>query len=107
MAFGSFFKKLKEGVKDFADGFKHGWNKTKSVIEKIPVVGKIAGKIPKFDNSNNPVSQYFGNDGYTYFDDKGNVIPKDPQPSPPPPSTPAPPPKNPYNPSRPDDRKDM
>ena len=103
MAFGSFFKKLKEGVKDFADGFKHGWNKTKSVIEKIPVVGKIAEKIPKFDNSNNPVSQYFGNDGYTYFDDKGNAIPKDPQPSP----TPAPPPKNPYNPSRPDDRKDM
>ncbi len=76
MAFGSFFKKLKEGVKDFANGFKHGWNKTISVVGKIPVVGEIADKIPHFDNSNNPVSQYFGNDGFTYFDKNGNPISK-------------------------------
>ncbi len=76
MAFGSFFKKLKEGAKDFADGFKHGWNKTKSVLEKMPVVGKVAEVLPKFDNSNNPVTQYFGNDGYSYFDKNGKAIPK-------------------------------
>ena len=69
MAFGSFFKKLKQFGKDFADGFKHGWNKTKSVIEKIPIpiVNQVAKILPKFDNSNNPVTKYFGNDGYTYF----------------------------------------
>lgn len=32
MAFGSFSKKIKEGYKDFANGFKPGWNKTKSIV---------------------------------------------------------------------------
>lgn len=69
------FKKIKDGfknvinkvkpfVKDFADGFKWGWNKTKSVMEKLPVVGEVAGMIPKFDNSNNKVIDMFGSDGY-------------------------------------------
>ena len=72
MAFGSWFKKLGKKIKtvatDFANGFKQGWNKTKSVLEKIPVVGNVAGMLPKFDNSNNPVTQYFGGDGYVKFD---------------------------------------
>ena len=67
MAFGSFIKKIKQFGKDFADGFKHGWNKTKSVIEKIPIINQVAKILPQFDNSKNPVTQYFGNDGYTYF----------------------------------------
>ena len=68
MGFGSWFKKLgkkiKQGFKDFANGFKHGWNKTKSVLEKVPVIGNVAKVIPKFNNKNNPVSQHFGGDGY-------------------------------------------
>ena len=76
MAFGSWIKKIGQKVKgfakDFADGFKHGWNKTKSIVEKLPVVGQIASALPKFDNTNNPVSQYFGGDGYVNFDSKGN-----------------------------------
>lgn len=76
MAFGSFFKKLagkvKSFAKDFSDGFKHGFNKTKSIMEKIPIIGDIAKVIPKFDNSNNPVTKYFGNDGYIKFDDNNN-----------------------------------
>ena len=68
MAFGSWFKKLKgkvkEFAKDFSDGFKFGWNKTKSIMEKLPVVGNVAKIIPKFDNSNNPAIDYFGSDGY-------------------------------------------
>ena len=68
MAFGSWFKKLagkvKEAAKDFADGFKFGWNKTKSVMEKLPVVGNVAKILPKFDNSNNPAIEYFGSDGF-------------------------------------------
>lgn len=80
MAFGSWIKKIGNKIKtianDVKDGFKHGWNKTLSVVEKVPVVGQIANKIPKFDNSNNPVSQYFGGDGYTKFDNDGNVINK-------------------------------
>lgn len=78
MAFGSWIKKLSNNIKsfgkDFKDGFKHGWNKTLSIAEKIPIVNKATKFIPKFDNSNNPVSQYFGGDGYTKFDDNGNVI---------------------------------
>lgn len=78
MAFGSWIKKIGNSVKtfanDFKDGFKHGWNKTLSIAQKIPIVNKIADKIPHFDNSNNPVSQYFGGDGFTKFDDNGNVI---------------------------------
>ncbi len=78
MAFGSWFKKLgqkiKKGFKDFADGFKHGWNKTKSVLEKVPVIGNVAKVIPKFNNKNNPVSKHFGGDGYVKFDDNGNVL---------------------------------
>ncbi len=74
MAFGSFLKKLKNFAKDFKDGFKHGWNKTKSIVEQIPVVGQIASVLPQFDNSNNPVSQYFGGDGYTKFDKDGKPI---------------------------------
>lgn len=82
MAFGSWIKKIGKSIKNFAndfkDGFKHGWNKTLSIAEKIPipVVKQAVSVIPKFDNSNNPVSQYFGGDGYTKFDDKGNVIKK-------------------------------
>ena len=68
MAFGSWFKKLKgkvkEFVKDFSDGFKFGWNKTKSIMEKLPVVGQVAKILPKFDNSNNPAIEYFGSDGF-------------------------------------------
>ena len=78
MAFGSWFKKLGNSIKtfatDFKNGFKHGFNKTKSIIEKIPVVGKIAEKIPHFDNSDNPFTQYFGGDGYVQFDKNGNRI---------------------------------
>ena len=80
MAFGSWIKKIGKGIKtfanDFKDGFKHGWNKTKSVIEKvpIPIVSQAAKMLPKFDNSNNPVTQYFGGDGYVKFDDNGNKI---------------------------------
>ena len=74
MAFGSWIKKLGNKIKNVAndvkDGFKHGWNKTLSVIEKLPVAGAVANKIPKFDNSNNPVTEYFGGDGYTKFDNK-------------------------------------
>ena len=40
MAFGAWIKKLGQNIKsfatDFKDGFKHGWNKTKSVIEMGP-----------------------------------------------------------------------
>lgn len=72
MAFGAWIKKLGQNIKsfatDFKDGFKHGWNKTKSVIEKIPVIGDIAKQIPKFDNSNNPVTRALGGDGYYQFD---------------------------------------
>ena len=68
MAFGSWLKKLgnniKSAAKDFAEGFKFGWNKTKSIMEKLPVVGNVAKILPKFDNSNNPALKYFGNDGY-------------------------------------------
>lgn len=78
MAFGAWIKKIGNNIKtfanDFKNGFKHGWNKTKSLIEKIPVVGEIAKKIPEFDNKNNPVSQHFGGDGYVKFDANGNVI---------------------------------
>lgn len=78
MGFGSWFKKLgqkiKKGFKDFADGFRHGWNKTKSVLEKVPVIGNVAKVLPKFNNKNNPVSQHFGGDGYVKFDSNGNVI---------------------------------
>lgn len=78
MAFGEFIKKLGQNIKNFAndfkDGFKHGWNKTKSIIEMIPVVGNVAKVLPKFDNSNNPVSQYFGGDGYVKFDKNGKLI---------------------------------
>ena len=78
MAFGSWFKKIgekiKSGFKDFANGFKHGWNKTKSVLEKVPVLGKVAKILPKFNNENNPVSQHFGGDGYVKFDENGNKI---------------------------------
>ena len=81
MAFGSWIKKIGKSVKtfanDFKDGFKHGWNKTLSIAEKIPIVNQVAKQIPKFDNSNNPVSQYFGGDGYTKFDSNGNVIKPD------------------------------
>ena len=76
MAFGSWMKKLKEGWNDFKDGFKHGFNKTKSLIEKIPIIGNIAKQLPQFDNSNNKVSQYFGGDGYVKFDENGNLISK-------------------------------
>ncbi len=76
MAFGSWFKKtigkVKSFARDFVDGFRYGWNKTKSIIEKIPVVGDVARALPKFDNSNNPVLQYFGNDGYIQYIDKNN-----------------------------------
>ena len=75
MAFGSLFKKLvgkvKEAAKDFADGFKFGWNKTKSIMEKLPVVGNVAKILPKFDNSNNPAIEYFGSDWF-YVKDKGS-----------------------------------
>ena len=64
MAFGSFFKKLKEFGKDFADGFKFGWNKTKSIIDKIPILNQVSKILPKFDNSNNPAREYFGSDGF-------------------------------------------
>lgn len=79
MAFGSWIKKIgqkiKNGFKDFANGFKHGWNKTKSTLEKIPIIGNVAKVIPKFNNKNNPVSQYFGGDGYVKFDkNTGKVI---------------------------------
>lgn len=73
MAFGSWLKKLagrvKSATKDFTDSFKYGWNKTKSIMEKLPVVGNVAKIIPKFDNSNNPVIEYFGSDGF-YSKDK-------------------------------------
>ena len=79
MGFGSWFKKLgskikdtfnnkiKPVVNDAVDGFKYGWNATKDFIvengNKIPVVGnlagQIAGRLPSFDNSNNPVADYF------------------------------------------------
>lgn len=72
MAFGSWFKKIankvKSFAKDFSDGFKYGWNKTKSILEKVPIVNQVAKIIPKFDNSKNPVAQYFGGDGYIKFD---------------------------------------
>ena len=78
MAFGSWIKKIGNSVKtfanDFKDGFKHGWNKTKSILQKIPVVGQIAQKIPQFDNSNNPVTKYFGGDGFVTFDENGNKV---------------------------------
>ena len=78
MAFGKFFKELKQKAKkfatDFKDGFKHGWNKTKSIIEKVPIVGNYAKILPKFDNSDNPVTKSFGGDGYTKFDKDGNLI---------------------------------
>ncbi len=78
MAFGSWIKKIGQNIKtfanDFKDGFKHGWNKTLSVANKIPIVNNISSRIPKFDNSNNPVSQYFGGDGFVKFDDNGNKI---------------------------------
>ena len=80
MGFGSFFKKIGKGISnafnkvkevatDVKDGFKYGWNATKDFIvqngRKIPVVGDlastIAGKLPSFDNSNNPVADYFNN----------------------------------------------
>lgn len=64
----NFGKKVKEFANDFKDGFKHGWNKTKSIMEKLPIVGDVASVIPAFDNSNNPVTKHFGNDGYVYFD---------------------------------------
>ena len=77
MAFGSWFKKLagkvKEAAKDFADGFKFGWNKTKSIMEKLPVVGNVAKILPKFDNSNNPAIEYFGSDGYYERNIKGTT----------------------------------
>lgn len=80
MVFGSWIKKTGNKVKtfanDFKDGFKHGWNKTLWIAEKIPIVNQVTKHIPKFDNSNNPVSQYFGGDGYTKFDDNGNIINK-------------------------------
>ena len=81
MAFGSWLKKLgsniKSAAKDFAEtcgrdfvhGFKFGWNKTKSIMEKLPVVGNVAKILPKFDNSNNPALKYFGNDGYIKYTD--------------------------------------
>lgn len=78
MAFGKFFKdlwgKVKKFGKDVANGFKHGWNKTRSVLEKVPIVGQVASAIPAFDNTNNPVSQHFGGDGYIKFDSNGNRI---------------------------------
>lgn len=78
MAFGSWIKnlgrKIKKGFQNFVNGFKHGFNKTKSVLEKIPVIGNIAKVIPKFNNKNNPVSQHFGGDGYVKFDSDGNVV---------------------------------
>ena len=78
MGFGSWIKKIGQKIKnfgkDFVNGFKHGWNKTKSVIEKIPIVGDVASAIPAFDNTNNPVSQHFKGDGYIKFDDHGNRI---------------------------------
>ena len=78
MAFGSWIKKIGQKIKnfgkDFVNGFKHGWNKTRSVLEKIPIVGDVASAIPAFDNSNNPVTKHFGNDGYVRFDQNGNQI---------------------------------
>ena len=78
MAFGSWIKKIGQKIKnfgkDFVNGFKHGWNKTRSVLEKIPIVGDVASAIPAFDNSNNPVTKHFGNDGYVRFDKNGNQI---------------------------------
>lgn len=72
MAFGK-WGKIKKFFKDFANGFKYGWNKAKSIADKIPIVGEISKKIPKFDNSNNPVAKYLGGDGYIKFDPIGNV----------------------------------
>lgn len=72
------WNKLKKGfnkfANDFKNGFKHGWNKTKSVLEKVPLIGGIAKKIPKFDNSNNDVTKHFGGDGYVKFDKNGNQM---------------------------------
>lgn len=80
MAFGSWIKKIGQNVKtfvnDFKDGFKHGWNRSLSVANKIPFVNQISSKIPTFDNSNNPVSQYFGGDGFVKFDENGNKLEK-------------------------------
>lgn len=72
MAFGSWMKKIGDKVKTFAtdvkDVFKHGWNKSMSAMENVPIVGEIASRLPKFDNSNNPVTRFYGTDGYTKFD---------------------------------------
>ena len=32
---------------DFGRGFKKGWNKTKSVLDKVPIVKDISQEIPK------------------------------------------------------------
>ena len=64
MAFGSWFKQIKDAAKDFVNGFKYGWNKTKSIIDKIPLVNQVSKMLPKFDNSKNPALEYFGSDGY-------------------------------------------
>ena len=64
MAFGSWFKQIKDAAKGFADGFKYGWNKTKSIMDKIPVIGQVSRILPKFNNSNNPALEYFGSDGF-------------------------------------------
>ena len=78
MAFGSWIKKIgkkiKQGFKDFANGFKHGFNKTKSILEKVPVIGNVAKILPKFNNKNNPVTKHFGSDGYVQFDSNGNLV---------------------------------
>ena len=68
------WKKIKSFFKDVGNGFKHGWNKTKSILEKIPVIGKVAQVLPKFNNENNPVTQHFKGDGYINFDNKGKRI---------------------------------
>ena len=64
MAFGSFFKKLKDFGKDFVNGFKYGWNKTKSIVDKIPIINQVSKIIPTFNNSNNPALEIFGTDGF-------------------------------------------
>ena len=78
MAFGSWIKKIGQKIKNFwkyfLNCFKHVWNKNRSVLEKIPIVGDVASAIPAFDNSNNPVTKHFGNDGYVRFDKNGNQI---------------------------------
>ncbi len=45
------WNKIKNFFKDFGKGFKYGWNKTRNFLAKVPIIGKIAEKLPTFKNT--------------------------------------------------------